>query len=363
MKKCLIIYRGPLQRSRLSLIITSYLEVFENVDFVWLVPHPKYLQNGLAAKFFDQFNLKAVFQIDGRLNQFFSSRKFLQSKFDDEEIDRLSLVGTTSLFFLPRKTRLLIDLFVNGIPEERFFHEKGLKNRIQVNLMWKLVSFYKVDRLISVSKYMSIYLKKRIWANSYLSIPSGIYHSQKTTKLVEGSKMVYSGSGAPWQWMGQLSLLWQEIHRQDPTIEFLVVSRDPRTRILCEGIDESAIKFVKGSNVEEVHDFLQKGKIGFLIREEHLVNQVSFPIKFGEYLAAGLHVIVSDFDWECADFIRKKGGGLLVSNLILKNEATRIIRYFYSLSLESKKEAQKLSMDLSKENSLTNLIEILKSQN
>lgn len=360
MRNCLIIYRGPLQRSRLSLILTAYSQVYHHVDFIWLVPHPKYYQENGFKEFISQFRLNQIVLIDGRVKNYFNSSKEIKQRLKNLDYTRLVMVGTTSIFFLPRKIRIESDYFINGIPEERFFHQSNWKNRLHVKLIWKSISFYSVDRVFSVSMYMSNYLKAKIKAKSYHSIPSGIYHNQSREKLMQGSKMVYSGSGAPWQWLSQLSLQWQEIHRQDPTIEFLVVSRDPRTKILNSGLNPNSIQFVQGANGDEVFDCLQEGKLGFLLRKDHLVNRVSFPIKFGEYLAAGLRVVVSDFGWECADFVKKNGGGFLVSNHSIETEAKRIIDYFKSLTFDDKIESHELSKILSRSNSLKELQKILK---
>lgn len=359
MKNCLIIYRGPLQRSRLNLILSTYLEIYGEVDFIWLIPDSKYYHAPTFSEFIDSFNLVEVDLLDASLSKIIFVYNRIIRKLNKKKYNRIVLVGTTSIFFYPTWKKLPCDFFINGIPEERFFHRDTIYNKLKVFLIWKALSFYSVDRLFTVSKYMMEFLKGKVRANYYYSIPSGIYHDQEEIKLSAGNKMVYSGSGAPWQWLNQLSKLWQEIYRLDPSIEFLVVSRDNRTRILSKGLDSNAIKFVQGKNGVEVFNFLQDAKLGFLIRQDHLVNKVSFPIKFGEYMAAGLHVVVSDFDWECADFIKEYGGGLLVSNNELEREAAKIIKLYYSLNIDDKYKAKDLSHILSREVSKRNLQNIL----
>lgn len=359
MSKCLIIYRGPLQRSRLSLIISSYCEAFHDVHFIWLVPCPKYFQKSIFFKFINQFDLTEIDSIDASINRFISAYKYLNKKVKKEDYSRLVLVGTTSILFLPFKSDIPRDFFINGIPEERCFHNSNLYNRIHVLLIWKSISFHRVDRVFSVSENMSKYLQSKIKAKSFFSIPSGIYHNQGEEKFRAGTKMVYSGSGAPWQWLSHLSQVWEEIQMIDSSIEFLVISRDSRAKILAQGLTPGSVTFVNATNGEEVFEFLQEGKLGFLIREDHLVNQVCYPIKFGEYLAAGLHVVVSDFDWACSQFVKENGGGILVFNENLKNEAFEIINFFYSLDFKDKNIAHELSGSLSRENSKKKLVAIL----
>ena len=57
---------------------------------------------------------------------------------------------------------------------------------------------------------------------------------------------------------------------------------------------------------------LWETELGFLIRRPDIVNETSFPTKFGEYVAAGVPVISSDVGWEVADIIRSTGCGLVV---------------------------------------------------
>lgn len=106
---------------------------------------------------------------------------------------------------------------------------------------------------------------------------------------------------------------------------------------------------------------MQEGVLGFLIREENIVNHVSFPIKFGEYLAAGLNVIVSDFNWSCADFIKKNGGGLLVDNDDIQGSVNRIIEFYKGLDKKSELKAIGLSKSLRFDNSQQQLIQIIRA--
>jgi hypothetical protein len=73
---------------------------------------------------------------------------------------------------------------------------------------------------------MTQHVSKKLKANDFFAIPSGVYHHMRKSEKKNGGKMVYSGSGAPWQWLERLSLIWQKIHKKDSSIEFLVISRD-----------------------------------------------------------------------------------------------------------------------------------------
>jgi hypothetical protein len=61
---------------------------------------------------------------------------------------------------------------------------------------------------------------------------------------------------------------------------------------LEEGIDSSKY-FIQSLKSNEVAEKLRENDIGILVREKSIVNEVSFPVKLGEYLAAGLPVVIN----------------------------------------------------------------------
>jgi hypothetical protein len=62
--------------------------------------------------------------------------------------------------------------------------------------------------------------------------------------------------------------------------------------LLEEGIDSSKY-FIQSLKSNEVAEKLRENDIGILVREKSIVNEVSFPVKLGEYLAAGLPVVIN----------------------------------------------------------------------
>ncbi len=54
---------------------------------------------------------------------------------------------------------------------------------------------------------------------------------------------------------------------------------------------------------------MQVGDIGLLPRENKVLNHVSSPTKFGEYLASGVPVVLSPNVMDAAQIVHKKGVG------------------------------------------------------
>ncbi|WP_057936051.1 glycosyltransferase [Algoriphagus resistens] len=335
---------------------------YDTVDFVWLLPHAKYFDDVVFGDFMKKFEVNSSKVISGRISNILKTRIYLKEIINEREYKKVALVGTTSRFFYFKNSKEKVDWFINGVPEERLIHDNSPTNKLRVRAFWYFTNLFKeVDQVVAVSSYMAEYLRNKVNANGFYFVPSGIYHLESKLNVDRGLKMVYSGSGAPWQWIKRLSLLWRMIHEKEPDVEFLVISRDKRCVLLKEGIDPKNIQFKQAENGEDVFLYMQEGVLGFLIREENIVNHVSFPIKFGEYLAAGLNVIVSDFNWSCADFIKKNGGGLLVDNDDIQGSVNRIIEFYKGLDKKSELKAIGLSKSLRFDNSQQQLIQIIRA--
>ncbi len=103
-----------------------------------------------------------------------------------------------------------------------------------------------------------------------------------------------------------------EAYRLDPTLRFRVVSRDPRCRILADSLPADAVEVVPSGDVETTGALLRESLLGFMVRPPGLVNEVSCPMKLGEYLASGAAVVASRCGWDAERLIERHEAGLLV---------------------------------------------------
>jgi hypothetical protein len=124
--------------------------------------------------------------------------------------------------------------------------------------------------------------------------------------------LTYQGTGAPWQGLEILSRVWGELARADPGLVFRVISNDARTRVLGAHLPEARIEYRSGDGPADVAALLHECRAGFIIRSPHVANRVSFPTKFGEYVAAGVPVVCSDVGWELTGIVRTTGCGVSV---------------------------------------------------
>ena len=63
---------------------------------------------------------------------------------------------------------------------------------------------------------------------------------------------------------------------------------------------------------KDVYKYLSASDIGFLIRSNHILNQVSSPIKFAEYLVCGNPVIITPWVGDQSDLVNIYDLGVVI---------------------------------------------------
>ncbi len=107
----------------------------------------------------------------------------------------------------------------------------------------------------------------------------------------------YVGSAAPYQMIGEMVRLFDRITKYIPKAFFLLFSH--HQDVFLSYMQEVAINpsryRVTAVDHNEIFDYLQMGDIGFLLRENSIVNRVASPTKFAEYCLSGLPVITTAY--------------------------------------------------------------------
>ena len=135
-------------------------------------------------------------------------------------------------------------------------------------------------------------------------------------KLVEPITLVYSGSAAKWQNINDLIHLFNLADQIFTSIKFKVVSYelDKIIEIIPSHNElKSKISFISADS-KEVKNELSVCNCGILLRQNNLINNVSSPLKFAEYMSAGLPVLVSEGIGDTAEFVNKFNVGVIVKN-------------------------------------------------
>ncbi|WP_317898621.1 hypothetical protein [Aurantibacillus circumpalustris] len=159
---------------------------------------------------------------------------------------------------------------------------------------------------------------------------------------------VYSGSTAPWQSFALLEKMVTPILDSDPRVKLLFLSKETEDikKFKKKYVDRIAIKWVAH---EEVLNYLQCGDYGILIREQSTTNKVASPVKFAEYLYAGLPVLISENLGDFSEYVAKNHCGH-----VLKLD-TKDWTFLSTASSKMKQHCFELAIkDFTKESSVNN---------
>ncbi|HTA26648.1 MAG TPA: hypothetical protein VK809_02585 [Bacteroidia bacterium] len=125
--------------------------------------------------------------------------------------------------------------------------------------------------------------------------------------------LVFSGSSAGWQSMNDLYKILKSAFNSNSNLKLLLLSKDaPDNEFLNEFPGRVIHKWVEP---EKVQDYLSVADYGLLYRENSVTNKVSSPVKFAEYLAAGLSVIISDNVGDYSSFVKEQKCGMLFDSI------------------------------------------------
>ncbi len=108
----------------------------------------------------------------------------------------------------------------------------------------------------------------------------------------EDNVFVYSGSVAGWQSFNLLHSFIEPLLKMNVLNKIVFFSpADPNIEKLQKAFPTQVI--CKHLRSNEVAQYLLVGDYGLLIRENSITNKVASPVKYAEYLASGLKVIIS----------------------------------------------------------------------
>jgi glycosyltransferase involved in cell wall biosynthesis len=129
---------------------------------------------------------------------------------------------------------------------------------------------------------------------------------------------VYSGSVASWQGFSLLERFAIPLLSGSATIKFLFLSAQDEKIKQIQDRFPAQVK-VHICPPSEVPEYLLAGNFGLLIREQSVTNEVASPVKFAEYLACGLPVIISRGIGDYSDFVVKNKCGFLAQDFAAEN--------------------------------------------
>jgi len=132
---------------------------------------------------------------------------------------------------------------------------------------------------------------------------------------LEGKFVVcYCGAVSHWQRPDALAAAFAAVRAGMPDARFLVITREPdafRPHLARAGVDPADVLFRAAAH-HEVSGYLNAADVALLLRDDTVTNRVAAPVKFAEYLRAGLPVILTPYIGDYGDFTRTHDVGRLV---------------------------------------------------
>jgi glycosyltransferase involved in cell wall biosynthesis len=239
-----------------------------------------------------------------------------------------TIIGIISRFFT--KFKVIYDN--RGIPGEEtkvtgFNPQSFVYRKIEYSLL-RLV-----DTIVVVSKPFKTYLvenysiknlseKIEVIENGFS--PDRINFSERLRKsrrieekIDDKIVMVYSGSLSKWQMFEKICDAFILLHSIESKAFFLILSPDEDRvkEILSTKMINSENYRVYNITNNQLGEYLILGDFGTLFREKLLLNKVAAPIKFAEYLAAGLPVLLTEEIGDTEAFCNEGRYGVVIENL------------------------------------------------
>lgn len=142
------------------------------------------------------------------------------------------------------------------------------------------------------------------------------YQSVEEGGVLQGITFGYIGTMSDWQCGKEMIQMFSKLRRLDQTINFklLVPEVDhEKVRLYCRefGLADDAITLKEVAH-NEVQQNFQDVTISVLLRKNDPVNIVSSPTKYGEYLAAGKPILMTDCIGDYSEHARLNKIGLVI---------------------------------------------------
>jgi len=241
-----------------------------------------------------------------------------------------ALIGILLKYFYRRSIKVIYDnrgLYI----DEHIYGGRIGKSSIKEKIFRRLenIILKKCDSIVVVSNKFKIHLLdykifpvKKI-KNKIEVIPNRtrIYPNQDDVfrnKLIQEEKVVcaYSGSLAVWQGTNLFYDIFNSLTIAFQAIYFKILTYEQH---LLPGFSKYFLRFgdriqILNVSQDKVFNELVRSNFGLLFRPKHILSKVCSPIKFAEYLAAGLPVIVNEGIGDTEEIIIKYNVGVIIRN-------------------------------------------------
>jgi glycosyltransferase involved in cell wall biosynthesis len=262
--------------------------------------------------------------------------------------------GILALSVLRGRVKRIYDIRALIAEESAYRHNRKFPNYYLLKWIERRL-IKSADRISVVSRKLKDYVLSQVPGKSVRVLPSGvnsqkIYYSTKDRAEIrsryaigpEDIVFIYIGSISKWQQFDLVAQTFSELSASLTNSKLLVITPDKEKVLGKYGAllqDSGSVILLDRVPHEEIFRYLSAGDLGFLIREQHILNIVSSPIKFAEYLICGIPVITTPWVGDYSEEVQQKELGLVFNpdDPKLKEEILQFARD-YQKNIDSYKQ-------------------------
>jgi hypothetical protein len=182
--------------------------------------------------------------------------------------------------------------------------------------------------VLTVSNSSASFLKTNYDVLNPIVLPSAVYRNPYNKALLMAKEfrnslgiiddeivLIYAGGTAHYQMLPQMLMIWKVLAAELNVRCILLTNKS----LGNDSSINSLISLVPGIinlsvDRKEIPLYLGAADIGFILREQHQLNNVASPVKFAEYLAAGLAIVTSPGVGDISDLVQKQNLGTLINS-------------------------------------------------
>jgi hypothetical protein len=174
----------------------------------------------------------------------------------------------------------------------------------------------KMDPLKRTFVIKNAIIKKEIVEDNFIKIRQ---EQREKLGLTDKIVWIYSGSIYKWQLVPKMVEYFSVLTSKYNNLYFLIICNEKTDKV-----EEMFVKSnIPSSNYmvisvlpHEVRKYMIAGDVGLLLREKSIINEVSDPLKFVEYLYTGLLVIISKGIGDTEELVKKNNFGVVLESIV-----------------------------------------------
>jgi len=221
--------------------------------------------------------------------------------------------------------RLVYDFRGDGVAESEY-RGRGKFRRTIIDLLVRL-SLCRASAISCVSNGAASVLADRYGRHEVSVIPScvdfdRIGFNPETRNAVRKELdlqptdivLAYIGGVSRYQQIPQMLQAWRTLSKDNDLKFLLLTNNTPTPDGAAPEKNEAPAGTIirRGLSRDEVTNYMMAADVGFMLRESHPLNSVASPVKFAEYLSAGLAVVTSPGLGDVSSLIVDRSLGVLV---------------------------------------------------